>query len=165
VAAIIAASVEETAKAAEAALLGTRIFAYWDADANAFADRVSFANRNLLAYGHRNLFDNFLLLVADGLYLLLLYDFLGNLLGYLDLANFFAWLPNFDLVGLAGNSFLNVGIFREQVLQAAEAALLGTRIVAGVGTRIAFVFTNADLLAHGLARVSSLFANPLASKP
>jgi len=163
VAAVIAALVEETLEAAEAALLGTRIFAHGDADANALADRVSFANRDLLADGHRNLFDNFLLLVADGLYLLLLDNFLGYLLGNLDLANFFAWLPDFDLVGLARNRFLNVGVFREQILQAAEAALLGTRIVACVSTRIAFVFTNANLLANGLAGVSSLFANPLAS--
>ncbi len=160
-AAVIAALVEQTLEAAEAALLAGW-FAHWNADANLLANRVGFANGNLLADGHRNLFDNFLLHISDGLHLLLLDDFLGYLLGNLDLANFFAWLPNLDLVGLAWNGFLNVGVLWEEVLQAAEAALLGTRIVAGVSTRITFVFTNADLLANGLAGVSSLFANPLA---
>lgn len=161
VAAVIAALVEQTTETAEAALLASW-FAHWNADANAFADSVSFANGDLLADGHRNLLDNFLLLVANSRHLLLFDDFLGYLLGNLDLANFFAWLPDLDLVGLAWNGFLNVGVLREEVLQTAEAALLGTRIVAGVGTRITFVFTNADLLANGLAGVSSLFANPLA---
>lgn len=162
-AAVIAALVEETLETAEAAGLAGW-FAHWHADANLLANRVGFAIRNLLADGHRNLFDNFLLLVANGRHLLLFDDFLSHLLGNLDLANFFAWLPDLDLVGLSWNRFLNVGVFREEVLQTTKeaAVLVGTRIVASVGTRVTFVFTNADLLANGLAGVRSLFTNPLA---
>jgi hypothetical protein len=157
VAAVIAALVEQATEAAEAALLGTRIFADGNADANSLADRVGFANRHLLADGDRNLFDNFLLLVANSRHLLLFDNFLGYLLGNLHLANFFARLPNLHFISAAWNGFLNIGVFREEISESAEVALLGTRIIAFVGTRIV---THANLLANSLASISTLFVDP-----
>jgi len=174
--------VEEALEAGELAGVATAV-ANWHADANLLADIVSFAVRNLLADGASNLLDHFLAFITAGGDSLLLDHFTGHHLADLHLANFFAGLPGLDAVGAARNGFLNSGVLRQQALQLGAQVevevLVTARIIASVARAFAAATTgvvgsvlvpatavagaallDTDLLAHGVARILSLFGDP-----
>lgn len=166
---------EQPLEATEEACAATGI-ADGNLDAYLAAHIVGFAVRNLLADGARNLLDHFLAFITAGGDQLLFHYFASNLLGNLHRANFFAWLPGLHAVGAARDSFLNIGVFREQATQLGtevEPTLVSTRIVAAVAAAVATTVAaviaraaaavNANLLANRVARILTLFGNPFAT--
>jgi hypothetical protein len=138
------------------------VFADGHADADSFADVVGFAVRNFLAGGAGNLLDHFRLYIGASRDFLLFDDFLLHHLADLDLANFFARLPDLGGVGAPRDSFLNRGVFGEAATKTVKTALVSTMIVASV-VACSFAFLNANALADGLAGFGALFADPFAA--